>query len=186
MDKNYLIQLTNKLYQLTLLFPKKEPLRYKMRELANEILAGLSRSQQSKHYREVVPIIETLDGFFEVAKAQNWVKKEKILNLQQEYSKMKEEIEREDIKTLKHKNIKTKEYSNSELEYSKAEINERQEKIIQFLKEKTRAQVKDLKEILPDITKRTLRRDFKVLLKQGIVQRIGQRNKTYYRLKSTS
>ena len=40
MDKVFLIQLTKNLYQLTLLFPKKEPLRYKMRELADEILAN--------------------------------------------------------------------------------------------------------------------------------------------------
>ena len=40
MNKDFLIQLTNDLYKLTLLFPKKEPLRYKMRELADEILAN--------------------------------------------------------------------------------------------------------------------------------------------------
>jgi len=38
MDRNSLIQATNNLYRLTLFFPKKEPLRYKMREVANDIL----------------------------------------------------------------------------------------------------------------------------------------------------
>jgi len=40
MDRSFLIQLTNEIYRLTLLFPKKEPLRYKMRELADDILAN--------------------------------------------------------------------------------------------------------------------------------------------------
>jgi len=40
MNKENLTQITNELYRLTLLFPKKEPLRYKMRELADDILAN--------------------------------------------------------------------------------------------------------------------------------------------------
>lgn len=40
MEKKFLLQITNELYRLTLLFPKKEPLRYKMRELADDILAN--------------------------------------------------------------------------------------------------------------------------------------------------
>jgi len=40
MEKKFLLQFTNELYRLTLLFPKKEPLRYKMRELADDILAN--------------------------------------------------------------------------------------------------------------------------------------------------
>ena len=39
MNKDFLLKITNELYRLTLLFPKKEPLRYKMRELADDILA---------------------------------------------------------------------------------------------------------------------------------------------------
>ena len=40
MEKKFLLQFTNELYRLTLLFPKKEPWRYKMRELADDILAN--------------------------------------------------------------------------------------------------------------------------------------------------
>ena len=39
MDKNSLERITKNLYELTLLFPKKESLRYKTREVANDILA---------------------------------------------------------------------------------------------------------------------------------------------------
>jgi len=35
LDKNHLFEITNELYRITLLFPKREPLRYKMRELAD-------------------------------------------------------------------------------------------------------------------------------------------------------
>jgi len=36
---------------------------------------------------------------------------------------------------------------------------------------------------LPNVSKRTLRRDFEFLLKQGIVERIGERNETFYKIK---
>ena len=39
MDKEKVIDLTNKVYRQTLLFPKKEPLRYKIREVADDFLA---------------------------------------------------------------------------------------------------------------------------------------------------
>ena len=47
-------------------------------------------------------------------------------------------------------------------------------------KEKEKAQVGDIKEILKDVSKRTLRRDFDDLLKQHLVERIGHSNDTYY------
>ena len=75
MNKDFLIELTNNLYRLTLLFPKKEPLRYKMRELADEILANSLRiAENSKTVkncsRPILEELEVLDSFFEVAKSQ--------------------------------------------------------------------------------------------------------------------
>ena len=68
MEQERLIQLTNAIYSLTVLFPKKEPLRYKMRELADCILA---RPQKED--------LEILQSFFEVAKEQRWVREEDLL-----------------------------------------------------------------------------------------------------------
>jgi DNA-binding transcriptional ArsR family regulator len=204
-NKEYLIEITKQLYNLTLLFPKKEPLRYKMRELSNDILAcntwKLSRSDYLDNFQVSVAVInelEALDALFEVAKAQNWVKQEEILNLQQKYSKIKQSI-----KALEQEVIESKqeipeakqeipepakapeitEYPIPDVGYSQTGLNKRQDRIVAFLKDQGRAQVKDLQEILPQVTKRTLRRDFQALLNREIVERIGQRNETYYQLK---
>lgn len=49
MTKEELIQLTNEVYGLTLLFPKKEPLRNKLRAVADDILAEfISQNDQSQ------------------------------------------------------------------------------------------------------------------------------------------
>jgi len=160
MDKDFLIKLTNNLYRLTLLFPQKEPLRYKMRELADDILA-----------KPIEKNLEILDSFFEVAKTQNWVSPSNVLEIQQEYSKLKEGL---------------KSYSelSSEVEPQKVERGSgRQEKILKILEEKGRAQVWEIQQIFPEVTKRTLRRDFESLLNQGLIERIGERNETFYQLK---
>ena len=163
MDKDFLIKLTNNLYRLTLLFPKKEPLRYKMRELADDILAKPTEKN-----------LEILNSFFEVVKAQNWVSPSNVLEVQQEYSKLKEEFKKlSEVELLK---VEKK----GELEET---IPGRQQKILEVLKEKGKAQVWEIQKIFPEVTKRTLRRDFESLLNQGLIERIGERNDTFYKLK---
>jgi len=182
MDKEFLTKITNELYRLTLLFPKKEPLRYKMRELADEILAKFLQITHSPEKIEAGPLsflgdLEILDGYFEVAKKQNWVKKSEILNLQKEYSKLKEFSGKPKIKNDNPIVIPPQLFQEPVFGASS-----RQEKILAVLKEKGRAQVWEIKQIFPQVSKRTLRRDFESLFKKGIVERIGERNDTFYRL----
>lgn len=203
MNKETLIEITNKLYRLTLLFPKKEPLRYKMREIADKILDNALRIVYSLKNREfssgvnpyqfgdkktkdilseVLEDLEILDGFFELAKNQNWVKLENILEIQTEYIKIKEglkpTVERfEKIIQLPPAQVEAQSTLNRGI------ISDRKQKILEFLKEKGQAQVWEIKKIFPEVSKRTLRRDFKSLLKSGLIERIGERNDTFYRLK---
>lgn len=170
MDKDFLVQLTKKLYQLTVLFPKKEPLRWKARELALEIL----RKQDEQD-------LATLVSFFEVAKDQNWVKEEDVLALQSDYvNVVKEMADQKKIQFAKREEIKDEEKTQP---LTAKTLMERHEKIMTILKEKGRAQVWEMKQVFPQVSKRTLRRDFEFLLKQGIIQRIGERNNTFYQVK---
>lgn len=244
MDKNCVVEKTNELYRLTLLFPKKEPLRFKMRELADEVLANFIthfdhgfEPVNSGVVKNSCNLFEVLDSFFEVAKRQNWVKPSDILNLQQEYRNIKqalpsflkenlgaqglegqrekEEIvetasapiqftqgirsiplpeplvmpepsatrvaakgEEEDLSSL---NIE--ESMEESMEESNTEVSDRQRKILDILKQKEGIQVWEVKDILPDVSKRTLRRDFKKLLNGGLVERKGDKNTTFYKLK---
>ena len=185
MDRSFLIQLTNEIYRLTLLFPKKEPLRYKMRELADDILANCLTPGVKPN--SVLENLEVLDGFFEVAKNQNWVKKEELLNLQKEYSKLKGQLKlkaepiKSEVKLTQVRPLQKSELT--EVRPVQNSMNERQEKILAVLKEKEKAQVWQIKQIFPQVSKRTLRRDFENLFKRGIIERIGERNETFYQLK---
>ena len=180
MDKVFLIQLTKNLYQLTLLFPKKEPLRYKMRELADEILANclISPLKQNLSLED----FEILDSFFEVAKSQKWVRDSDILAIQEQYAKLGREIQEIKLEIRERKREKAKISNNSLKEELKPKLLQRQQKILEALKGKGKMQVWEAKEIFPEVTKRTLRRDFEKLLTQGLVKRIGERNATFYQL----
>ena len=203
MDKDFLIKLTTNLYRLTLLFPKKEPLRYKMRELADDILAGCSLQNTETGSLKTCEDLESLDIFFEVAKNQNWVSPADVLNIQEEYSKingrLKElqpqlgpqfyeveprKIEDENLqKDGQEQQEWNREQEQQENVLSFNPLVARQEKILDFLKEHGRAQVWEAQKVFPEVTKRTLRRDFENLLNQDLIERIGERNETFYRLK---
>lgn len=222
MEKNFIIQLTQNLYRLTLLFPKKEPLRYKMREVADEILADFisvlkdnpykSLDQKSLNIGQMIEKLEILDCFFEVAKEQNWVKPAELFEIQKEYGNLREELKKEELilktKINNHQLLlspvcfegqlsKPCDIKNSALPAAKnqlkatltepqpriSKLSERQEKILAFLKENGRAQVWQIKQILPEVSKRTLRRDFDYLVKKGVIERVGERNNTFYQIK---
>jgi len=168
MERDFLIQLTNSIYRLTILFPKKEPLRYKMREVADNILAKPGKQD-----------LETLDSFFEVAKLQTWVKAADVLAIQEEYANLRQELGK-DAKPRQGAPREVKEVQPLSLEVRP--MPERQEKILAFLKENGRAQIWQIKQVLPEVTKRTLRRDFDRLLQEKLVERIGERNDTFYQV----
>jgi len=178
MNKEFLIQLTNKLYRLTLLFPKKEPLRYKMREVAASFLTNPNKEE-----------LETLNSLFEVALVQNWVSPSELLMVKEEYFSLTsalgpvEDSPQQVLSVLAKEEIK----NNSQIQIQsqvRSSLPERQARILDFLKENGRAQVWQLKEVMPEVTKRTLRRDFEHLLGIGEIKRVGERNNTFYQLKS--
>jgi len=62
-------------------------------------------------------------------------------------------------------------------------LKQRHKKIIEILQKQESAQIKDFKEVMPEVTKRTLRRDVDELLEKKLIERKGSRNSTIYVLK---
>jgi DNA-binding transcriptional ArsR family regulator len=206
MEKDKIIELTIKLYKITLLFPKKEPLRYKIREIADEILANFTvwevfhRSDYNdfevveKDKKDLVfnikKDIEIIISYLEISKWQNWVSYFDILSIEQEYDKIRSVVEKTDIKekipeTKSLIDVSKDLAAEQKIEQSSLlnDLDNRKQKIIEILKQKGKVQVGEISEILSQVSKRTIRRDFVQLLEQGLIERIGQRNDTFYKLK---
>lgn len=173
MNKDDLIELTNKLYRLTLLFPQKEPLRYKIREISTKILEAFIVSDK----KSLIKNIEIIKAYFAIVKWQNWVSYFDVLDIVEKYDKIKDNLEEIVQSSGKEQKLVLDAKLSKDLG-----LDPRKEKILSILKKKEKVQVWEIKEILPEISKRTLRRDFEHLLKQGLVERIGQRNETFYKL----
>src|SRR4030042_4981567 len=135
MDKDQKIKNTGKHDKATLLLPKKEPLRYKLREIAVNILAVPTEGD-----------FETMDKFLEVAKLQNWVPASEILEIQSNYANLRGTLKSSFI-SPQIAVFAEKKVGADHLVGRESGRNERQEKIIDFLKENTRAQVWELKQV---------------------------------------
>jgi len=220
MEKRDIIDLTKKTYKITLLFPKKEPLRYRIREVADEILSGLivlisfENANPVKYIgpeavkeRDAVFLIEkeleVINSYFEVAKWQNWLDYFDILEIQEEYGKIKENLIKEISKVEIHENLNFDFYvhraetlqamssklianfdtEKKESKHSGVKLDVRKEKIMKVLERVERIQVGEINKLFPDVSKRTLRRDFQQLVKNGIVERLGEKNNTFYKIK---
>ena len=198
MEKKDLIELTVRVYKITLLFPKKEPLRYKVRAVADKIpenfisweLIG-NPVKRDKFFvgEEIKKDIEVINSYLEVAKWQNWVTYFDILSLMDEYDKIKDSFPQQEVIKFEPPKVEIDEpvVSGDSGEVKKESINEnrltnRKKQILEILKAKEAVQVWEINKILSNVSKRTLRRDFEQLLKDGYVQRIGERNKTFYKL----
>jgi Fic family protein len=177
MERDYYIKITNDLYKITLLFPKKEPLRYRIRELSLDVLADPKEED-----------LEILDRFFEVAKKNNWVSLDSIGAVQSEYVNLREILKQKQSQAVINRGqlkaeAKEEKSASAPKIQEKSEKSDRQEKILDFLKNNEKAQVWEMKKVFPKVSKRTLRRDFEFLLKRGSIQRSGERNSTFYQIK---
>lgn len=196
-EKSFLVKLTVVLYKVSDFFPEKEPLKFSLREKANDVLAGSllvfsespagsPKEERSKTALEILRDIEILIAYFEVAKRQNWLKEENFLVLQEEYNKIKAKIEQELAKKGEEKAVEIKKSQKPSFKTPLAGLKQRHKRILQVVGEKQPVQVRDMEKIFPEVTKRTLRRDFEELLKKGLVMRLGRQNKTVYKLSESA
>lgn len=179
MEKNYIIKLTLALYRVTELFPAKEPLKFFLREKANEILADfVCGERKSESFENILKNIEILQNYFKIAKRQNWVDEKNFLVLEREYEKINRWV-KEPKEPKEPKRGKTQEKMSLKEESCD---NERREKILEILKKKRKAQTGEFEKFFPEVTKRTLRRDFQYLLDRRLVKRVGNGSRTFYKL----
>ena len=182
----YSIKLTLAVYKVTDLLPDKEPLKYKIRDKAGDILAKLilANPNEKRLDREgLLEDIKIINGFFDVAQEQNWINALNFKILEQEYNSIVENIKNYKIEE------RPKVYTNSKINRAKTNflknnLSLRQKRLIDILKSKGSMRLAEIHTFFPQVNERTLRRDFQVLISQNIVRRFGQGKQMFYELLS--
>ena len=207
--ENDFVKITNAAYRILDFFPDSDPLKNKAKEKVLSILENLTLISDAKGWislkkekvsADLLDDIEVLESYLKLAKYQGFIDNINFLIITKEYSKIKEQISppkgvvRQSLeivsapketqeKLLLGQTLKDSPKGQQIMEVNKndkEEYSERQVKILQILTEQGKAQVSDIIKELPDITKRTIRRDLDNLLKRGKIMRVGEFNQIFY------
>ena len=205
MKKQDLINLTLELYDLTGYFPNKEPLRYKIRGMGNDVLSDLlllmsdlgpTQQKQEKIKSELTENIQVLENLFEVAKPQDWVSPDDIEEMKNEYTRIREAVELVDTSEEESKTKEPQpEFKGEEPEEEETEeqivedgkiamdsISERQQRVVQEIEKNGPVQISDIKDDFSEVSRRTLIRDLNELTDQGLINKTGKGPSVFYSL----
>lgn len=206
MNRNFFIRLTFAVHRVADALPGSERVAEEIRETANKILADLiilfdkeAARQEKKHnlIDQLRRQIDILLAAFQEAKQRAWVKAENFSLLESEYAKIRDLFalmanvngngpsgENQDKQGQTwHASQKNEEGEEVAGYRATGGLTRRQRKIVEFLQVKQKAQVWELQKVLPEVTKRTLRRDLDELLQKNLVERKGEWNAVSYELK---
>lgn len=207
MNRNFFIRLvfaTHRVIDALPVSPPEKQLKEEIREAANVILADLilltakdftKPEKKQDLLFQVERQIDVLLLYLEKAKQEGWVNPENFSLLVAEYGRIRELLEifediqgesenkiKEQPKLEKKEPVSIKEIGQQE-KNQELGVTPRQKRIIEFLRTKADVQVWELQKVLPEVTKRTLRRDLDELLEKNIVARKGAWNTVSYVLK---
>jgi hypothetical protein len=201
------IKITNSAYKVLEFLPEAEILKHKAKEKALAIMEGASLIFGEKEdiwmdigcLSEINKVLGNIDiflSYLEITKECGWIDTINFLILEKEYKRLEAEViklkEKYQIKNLKPQppqltggQIVTSQTSNFEKIQNtisqKKELTERQKKILEIVQKNEKTQVADIIKVLPDVTKRTIRRDMDELLKSGQILRAGEFNQISYK-----
>jgi len=197
--KEDFIKLTNSVYRILEFLPETDPLKNRAKDKALAIMdnlvsisdtTGWASFQNEKVKANIAEDVDMLLGYLWIAKTQGWLNSANYLIVSNEYEKIKKEIkpaiELAPIVVVPQEEPKVAPdpvLTKTEPKTPSFNISGRQGKILEFLQKHEKGQVMDFQTVLPDITKRTIRRDLDELLLAGKVTRMGEFNQVFYKIK---
>src|SRR3989344_1406913 len=184
MDNNF-IKIINATYKLLDFFPEGDPLKNKAKEKTLLIMEKLAAVLVDSTLDDDIGMLQY---YLELAKGQGWIHDINFLIVKKEWELVRQGlrvtsmVKPNETKHLRPKDmvleipVPVAEHSSSqEKAYSG-----RQEKILKILNRREKVQVQDIIKEMPNVTKRTIRRDLDDLLKKGKITRMGEFNQVVY------
>jgi len=165
---------------------------------ANAVLQGLilvaegslSPTQKKGFAKDLLQELESLEKHFQVAKAQGSINPANFSILEREYARVKQFAQAlleipwsHEQDTVHAKNPGQRKSLTGQGFLEEKGKSLRARKILGLLDAKGKAQVWELQKVLPQVTKRTLRRDLDTLVQKGLLERKGQWNTVFYQIR---
>lgn len=193
MNQDFFVKLTLGAYRVTDLLASQGYEKGEIRNLANSVLAGLilfsetnpvTQEQKQSLVPKIQGEIDSLVRYIVGLKGSSKVEPKYVLILEKEYQKVAKWLQEQQTQ------ISMEELPKPGLGAPKTvlgikenSLSERQKKIMGILQNKEKTQVWELQKVLTEVTKRTLRRDLDDLLQHNLIERKGEWNAVFYRLK---
>ena len=199
MNQDFFITLTFAVYRVLELFPDDESVKSKIAESANRTLSDLILISEknpvtTQQKREIIPRclreIELVQVYLRETQDENWINPDNFLVLRKAYRKVERFLEDLDLdiqdRVQKEKSKPSFKIEQKFVEQKKeaVQLSGRKLKIVEILKNKEQAQVREFQKMMPNVTKRTLRRDLDELIHLGFIERKGEWSKVFYRIKT--
>ena len=205
MERNFFIRLAFAAHRVADALQDAEQIKMEIKNAADNVLAGLvllsdkdnvPKDKKKFLIPKILKDIESLNTSLQMAKQEGRVNPENFSVLEAEDGKIQymlqifEEVEEPAEETRRAAPVpKAKEEVSLPVarevipKQEQRGITERQRSIIELLKTKKKVQVWELQKVLPQVTKRTLRRDLDDLLSMNLIERKGEWNAVSYELK---
>ncbi|OHA67120.1 MAG: hypothetical protein A3C82_02630 [Candidatus Wildermuthbacteria bacterium RIFCSPHIGHO2_02_FULL_47_12] len=191
MNPDFFVKLTLGAYRVTDGLSPQEQEKGEIRSLANSVLAHLILFSETnpitqEQRKSLIPKIQGEIGslVWHVVGLKNNSKIEKkyLLIIEKEYQKIVQWLQEQSLAIAQDASV------NSDVSYvqkpkEENSLSERQKRILGILQNKEKTQVWELQKVLTEVTKRTLRRDLDELLSLNLIERKGEWNAVFYRLK---
>ena len=183
------------IYKVTEMFPEDEILRTRLREQALNILGHAEHAYlgDEEHFNKFIASIRILINYCELAEKRHWIENKDFIALKNAFFKFLNSFQK-----YKQKNIVV-EHQGQEAKFSLPKINvpqtalkqvnyglnQRQKSILKHLKQNNTTYVAQLADLLPSVSRRTIRRDLDKLANAGFVIKEGKTNGTVYKIMET-
>jgi DNA mismatch repair ATPase MutS len=177
MDREFFLKVACATHRVANILPEQGQVRNDIKDTATNIAALLFSPESKRDILHIVKEIQQIQGYFQVAKSQRWIDAVNFLILEKEYEKIIELLEQSENSIEEHIEPAPDPIAEA------PSLSERQKKILEILRGKEKTQVWELQKVLPEVTKRTLRRDLDDLLQLNLVERQGEWNEVFYTIK---
>ena len=180
-----IVKLTNTAYKILDYFPESDPLKKRAKDKALAIMSAIGTHLSDGQVDSNQNIIKDIDiflGYLQIGRLQGWISPANFLIIANEYEKIKKSAQNPLLADIVADPSQSRPKASLGGEEQK-DLSPRQDKIIDFLAKKEKAQVSDLQTILNNVTKRTIRRDLDELLKKGEISRFGEFSQIFYQIK---